>query len=134
ARERLYITCTNLRRLYGSVQFNAPSRFVEEIPEELRYEVQVEGSKVDTLWERDAKRSTGTRPVLRSVPRPAGNPYSQVVEDSPYAVGVRVRHPVWGVGTIQRSEGVGDEAKVIVSFKSAGTKKLAVKFARLEPA
>ncbi|MEO5657115.1 MAG: UvrD-helicase domain-containing protein, partial [Nitrospiria bacterium] len=41
ARERLYITCTNLRRLYGSVQFNAPSRFVEEIPEELRYEVQV---------------------------------------------------------------------------------------------
>jgi len=45
---------------------------------------------------------------------------------------VRVRHPVWGVGTIQMSEGVGEEARVVVTFRSAGTKKLAVKYARLE--
>jgi hypothetical protein len=36
------------------------------------------------------------------------------------------------VGTIQTAEGEGDEARVVVAFRSAGTKKLAVKFARLE--
>jgi DNA helicase-2/ATP-dependent DNA helicase PcrA len=34
AKERLYLTYTGLRRLYGSVQYNAPSRYLEEIPAE----------------------------------------------------------------------------------------------------
>jgi DNA helicase-2/ATP-dependent DNA helicase PcrA len=66
------------------------------------------------------------------------NPYNQdpgeQAEQPGFAVGSRVRHPVWGVGTIQTAEGVGEEARVVVAFRSAGTKKLAVKFARLEPA
>jgi DNA helicase-2/ATP-dependent DNA helicase PcrA len=142
AKERLYLTCTTIRRLYGSIQYNAPSRFVDEIPADLKHEVRLDASvapSVGHLWERDHDRGAGPR--LVSVPRrgmPAAiNPYSQDTgaagdEPSPYLIGVRVRHPVWGVGTIQTSEGVGDEARVVVRFQSAGTKKLAVKYARLE--
>jgi DNA helicase-2/ATP-dependent DNA helicase PcrA len=162
ARERLYLTYTGLRRLYGSVQFNAPSRFIEEIPVELKVEVgtaeRTEAGGGRT-WEPEPRRSRGSmsdgpvpgrRPVslrhahggkeLSGAPSAHGafNPYNQDPgeqgEQPGFAVGTRVRHPVWGVGTIQNAEGVGEEARVVVAFRSAGTKKLAVKFARLEPA
>jgi DNA helicase-2/ATP-dependent DNA helicase PcrA len=144
AKERLYVTYTGLRRLYGSVQFNAPSRFIEEIPEELKREIGVQepvATGVGRAWEPSGQRvsglgaSSGARAPERTA---AFNPYNQEppepTERSPFVVGARVRHPVWGAGTIQASEGVGEDAKVVVAFRAAGTKKLAVKFARLEPA
>ncbi|MFZ5862442.1 MAG: ATP-dependent helicase [Nitrospirota bacterium] len=144
AKERLYVTYTGLRRLYGSVQFNAPSRFIEEIPEELKHEIGVQ-ERVETGvargWDSPGPRrmGMGTSPAARGPGRtPAFNPYNQEPPESPegslFAVGMRVRHPVWGAGTIQASEGIGEDAKVVVAFRAAGTKKLAVKFARLEPA
>jgi DNA helicase-2/ATP-dependent DNA helicase PcrA len=134
AKQRLYLTYTNMRRLYGSIQYNAPSRFVDEIPGELKCEALVDGGpRVGSLWPQTAGPSADPRGRLTSVPRRAEvNPYNQDMGDSPYLAGVRVRHPVWGVGTVQKSEGVGDEARVVVTFRSAGTKKLAVKYARLE--
>jgi DNA helicase-2/ATP-dependent DNA helicase PcrA len=35
ARERLYLTYAQSRLLYGGVQYNTPSRFLSEIPEDL---------------------------------------------------------------------------------------------------
>ncbi|MFZ5877700.1 MAG: ATP-dependent helicase [Nitrospirota bacterium] len=144
AKERLYVTYTGLRRLYGSVQFNAPSRFIEEIPDELKHEIGVR-ERVETGvgrgWESPGPRRTGMGESFASRGSgrtPAFNPYNQEppesAEGTPFAVGMRVRHPVWGAGTIQASEGIGEDAKVVVAFRAAGTKKLAVKFARLEPA
>ena len=47
--------------------------------------------------------------------------------------GARVRHPLFGVGTVVRSEGSGTELKVTVSFATTGAKKLVARFAGLEP-
>jgi len=57
-------------------------------------------------------------------------------ESSPpdFNVGARVRHPVWGMGTIKLSEGWGERQKVVVHFASVGVKKLLVRQARLERA
>jgi DNA helicase-2/ATP-dependent DNA helicase PcrA len=46
--------------------------------------------------------------------------------------GVRVRHPLFGVGTVLRREGDGDDLKVTVSFPGVGAKKLVARFAGLE--
>ncbi len=48
--------------------------------------------------------------------------------------GSRVRHPLFGVGTVLRREGEGDDLKVTVSFPGVGAKKLVARFAGLEPA
>ena len=48
------------------------------------------------------------------------------------APGVRVRHPLFGVGTVLRREGDGDDLKVTVSFPGVGAKKLVARFAGLE--
>lgn len=46
--------------------------------------------------------------------------------------GARVRHPKYGMGTVFRREGEGDDAKITVQFEGHGVKKLVEKFAQLE--
>jgi DNA helicase-2/ATP-dependent DNA helicase PcrA len=49
-----------------------------------------------------------------------------------YYKGAVVRHAKFGLGTVQRSEGTGDDLKISVSFPGYGVKTLAVKYANLE--
>jgi len=67
-------------------------------------------------------RSAG-RPRL-DVPEPTGK--------TGLRQGVRVRHPKYGIGTVFRREGDGDDAKITVQFQQHGVKKLVEKFAQLE--
>ena len=69
--------------------------------------------------------AAGSEPELNEV---------EVVPEEPEGVfiGLRVRHAKFGVGTVRKIEGRGDEQKVIVWFNSVGPKKLLVRFAGLE--
>jgi len=49
-----------------------------------------------------------------------------------YYNGAVVKHAKFGIGTVQRSEGAGDELKISVSFPGHGVKTLSVKYANLE--
>ena len=49
-----------------------------------------------------------------------------------YYKGAVVKHTKFGLGTVQRSEGAGEDLKISVSFPGHGVKTLAVKFANLE--
>ena len=67
--------------------------------------------------------------------RPAGRPRLDVPEPTGKTglrQGVRVRHPKYGIGTVFRREGDGDDAKITVQFQQHGVKKLVEKFAQLE--
>ena len=64
-----------------------------------------------------------TRPKL-DLPAPTGS--------TGLRRGSRVRHPKYGVGTVFRREGDGDDAKITVQFQQHGVKKLVEKFAQLE--
>ena len=49
-------------------------------------------------------------------------------------LGMRVRHPQFGVGTVLSIEPLGDDTKLVVRFAAVGQKTLRAKYARLEPA
>ena len=49
-------------------------------------------------------------------------------------LGMKVRHPQFGVGTVLSVEALDDDTKLVVRFANVGTKTLRAKFARLEPA
>jgi len=129
AKEKLYLTNAERRRVFGSERFNFPSRFIEEIPEELV--TRMVGDRVTAFG-----GETGAD----------GTPYldyssSQVGEASPdmgasageeLEVGVWVMHPIFGPGVVKSREGRGGDLKVWVYFPSAGTKKLKAKYAGLE--
>ncbi len=113
AKERLILFSAQARRLYGSVRFASPSRFLAEIP-----------PTVLEVCEEPAESRVWPLPLFGS--RREGR------EDPQFPRGLLLRHPLWGVGRVESAEGRGEEKRVTVVFPIVGRKKLAVKFAQLE--
>ncbi|HEV2321009.1 MAG TPA: 3'-5' exonuclease, partial [Gammaproteobacteria bacterium] len=81
-------------------------------------------SSVDNIASFFASRGQKfSRPKL-DIPEPTGR--------TGLRQGSRVRHPKYGLGTVFRREGEGDDAKITVQFEGHGVKKLVEKFAQLE--
>jgi DNA helicase-2/ATP-dependent DNA helicase PcrA len=129
AKEWLYLTNAERRRVLGSERFNFPSRFIEEIPPELM------------------TRKTAERAMAFRVDEEGGEgPYldysdSQIdevsaefgeIDSGDLEAGAWVKHPKFGPGVVRSREGRGEDLKVWVYFPSVGTKKLKVKYAGLE--
>jgi DNA helicase-2/ATP-dependent DNA helicase PcrA len=138
ARERLYLTNAWNRMLYGSTQYNPPSRFLDEIPAEL---VQhAEGSR-DTRTRQRATTFGGggwTSRVERNrdeIVERALKPQG-VVRHGAEVLGLRVgddvRHSKWGEGVIIDIEGQGEKAEATVRFPGVGEKRLLLSWAPLE--
>lgn len=108
AREELYLYHANSRMLYGSPQHNPPSRFLGDIDSEFGAE-------------------ESTAPLF--TPQFTTDEPSYVPEDSPnVSVGNKVRHQLFGVGTVVSVEG----EMLSIAFNGRGVKKLNAAFAPLE--
>ncbi|WP_043696116.1 DNA helicase II [Luteibacter sp. 9133] len=113
ARERLFLSHAESRRMHGTEMLARPSRFLGEIPPEL----------IDEL----RPRVQVSRPAYAD--RYAGN--SSLEEASPIRLGQRVSHPKFGEGTIVSAEGAGAHMRVQVNFEDAGSKWLVYAYANL---
>jgi ATP-dependent DNA helicase UvrD/PcrA len=88
----------------------------------------------------DADKRRQQPPAQPSPPRPAGGGRSSASSSSSssstagFVPGTHVKHPKYGRGLVLRREGVGDAAKLLVSFPGFGQKKLVEKYAGLEKA
>ncbi len=128
AMEELTLTYALERRRYGSRTFGSPSRFLREIPQELLNEVSSEfrqravqgslseggsaGRSYDYSYDQSGSTEEGD----------AGSPRA----------GMRVRHPIYGSGTVLAVEGRGPGQKLRIQFDDAGVKKIVVRYANLE--
>jgi DNA helicase-2/ATP-dependent DNA helicase PcrA len=116
AMESLHLSWARSRQVFGQRRLTEPSRFLAELPEEC-----LERSGGGPGWSPSLPRAP-----RGELPAPSGAPAADV------RPGVRVRHPLFGVGTVLRREGAGDELKLTVSFPGVGAKKLVARFAGLE--
>ena len=136
AKERLILTHAQERRLYGYPQSNLVSRFVQEIPAEAIDFAGTEKTAAYAVSSRDRAvwKAESYAPAARKPGPPVIAPPQSVKSGAkdPYYKGAVVKHAKFGLGTVQRSEGLGDELKVSVSFPGHGVKTLAVKYAQLE--
>ena len=125
ARKRLMVTNARRRRIYGNSFNYQPSDFLSSIPGELLNKEMTPMSSES--FRRDSypsnKVDTGIPP---SEVKPTGI-------DGDFAVGAKVLHPKFGSGVVINKEGSDDDLKVVVFFKKAGKKKLAVNLAKLIP-
>jgi DNA helicase-2/ATP-dependent DNA helicase PcrA len=113
AKQELYLSYAESRRLHGMDNYGVPSRFLREIPADLLQEI---------------------RPRVQ-VSRPYTTSARTYAQDMPVglALGQRVRHPSFGEGTVLDYEGSGAHARVQVNFSNAGAKWLVVAYANLVP-
>ena len=145
--KRLYITYSERRLRFGNVEYTRPSSFLYEMPAQVlhwpgRKEAVAERTRFDT----PSARSFGSSPTPYRAPAPARptpafsdipptENYSQVEPEAPSVPlkrGMKVRHKLFGDGTIELVISAGDQQKVSVVFASVGRKSLMVKFAKLE--
>jgi DNA helicase-2/ATP-dependent DNA helicase PcrA len=135
AMEQLSLSWAASRAVFGQRRLSERSRFLDEIPADSlrvlgaggrgwRGEPKPRGGRFasdEPEWARPSGRAGRTAPD----PTPAASA-------AEYRPGVRVRHPLFGVGTVLRSEGDGEELKLTVSFAGIGAKKLVARYAGLE--
>ncbi|MEE8058952.1 MAG: DNA helicase II [Pseudomonadales bacterium] len=113
AMQKLYITYAECRRMYGNENYNSPSRFIREIPQELMQEIRL--------------NTTISRPVSFA---PSAQGYD--IPNTGISLGQQVQHSIFGSGTVLNFEGQGGNARVQVNFDDEGTKWLVVQYANLE--
>jgi DNA helicase-2/ATP-dependent DNA helicase PcrA len=143
ARERLHLSHAWSRSLFGSTQYNPPSRFLKEIPEQLTR--MVEGSRnrgrsSSGTW--GASGTTGRERIVEAAMRSASpqshGRFGPVRTTGAERIGIRVGddvvHGKWGEGVVLEMIGAGDAAEVIVRFPSVGEKRLLLAWAPLKKA
>jgi len=123
ARQRLMISNARRRRIYGSTFNYQASDFLMAIPEEV---LQKEASTHFSAPSRPAYSGSGMTDAL---PEADWNQEPQIPGE--YVVGTKVMHPKFGSGVVVNKEGKDEDLKVVVFFKGAGKKKLAVTHANL---
>jgi len=124
AMQELTLLHARRRHVFGATQYNPLSRFVEEIPAEL-------------VVRRESTRPSVTAGVSFSNPDRSGfgEELASQARENPagtYKVGMKVVHPLFGLGTVRRSDGSGEAEKLIVQFQRVGVKKLVARYAKLE--
>jgi DNA helicase II / ATP-dependent DNA helicase PcrA len=115
ARQRLYLSMAQSRLLHGQFRPGIPSRFLDEIPEEITLRLN-----------KKTPNPIGTR---------SGSNHAQAPLQSnqyPWKIGQSVVHPKFGTGVIVSYEGNRDDMRVQVNFGREGLKWLALEYARLE--
>ena len=118
ARERLYLTHTWTRLLFGSVKDSIPSRFLKEIPAELIEEVGT-GSVLGT-GRSGLSSLYGKRLAALTKPAPAAGTGAEQLGLKP---GDAVMHDRFGAGVVTHVEGEGQDARAEVRFPERGTKR-----------
>ena len=134
ARRRLFVTRALVRSMWGKPQANPPSRFLEEIPQELIDWRRTAGRIAGWQTTASARLADSRRSLEPSGPvfGPGRGPVPGGRTIPSLDAGDRVMHPSFGLGTVVSTKGSGDSAQADVDFGSGGIKRLALRFAPLE--
>ncbi|MBC8103602.1 MAG: DNA helicase PcrA [Cytophagales bacterium] len=147
AKDALFLSYAVRRTIYGNTQLAQVSRFVREVPNELFKQQKSKSRGAIGSGARSGGRSyrdeysqlnpweeaqAASKAALRAV-TPLTPPRPKATEPGGgFKVGQKVKHAVFGTGTVLGATGDGDDAQVTVAFPNVGVKKLVAGFARLE--
>jgi DNA helicase-2/ATP-dependent DNA helicase PcrA len=142
AQEKLYLTHTEMRRRNGELLPSIPSRFLREIAAsslDMRKTLRVSAMGRGTTG-RDIGSFKGAYPSRRTHDVPAWRKVDPISEaelsqDEPrYVKGERVKHKLFGDGSIAELSGVGREVKAVIDFddETVGRKTIKLAYTTLE--
>lgn len=130
AEKLLYITHAKLRTIYGKTNYSRPSRFIDEIPDDLKVSTEeIEQSKIKPKPIRtneqliNYKDLSGRKPKMKKQP---------LVDSEDVKVGIKVSHGKWGIGTIVQVKDRDDDKEIVIAFEDVGLKRLLMSIAPIE--
>lgn len=136
AKKMLYLLNARQRMLYGTTNRNMPSRFLREIPSEVKNDITVEPFTPRGSFTR-SNYGSGNPIGSHNLSSSAAHKFGQVNAKAEstgeeYNAGDTVRHKTFGTGVILSSMPMGGDVLLEIAFDKAGTKKLMANYAKLE--
>ena len=128
AERQLYVTNAVTRTMYGCISAYMPSRFLAEIPPQFMEDYHRKSAMPQsrtTAVPGKQRVSILTKPVASSLPK------KHAVTDT-FAKGDKVRHKIWGIGTVLDVIGEGPNMQMKIQFPTKGVRQVVVKYAPLE--
>ncbi len=149
ARQQLYLTYAEIRRVHGQEQIGMPSMFLKDIPADTIVETRPRAGILRPAYGGPSGQSGygggsygggnsygGQSRYGRAadVPPARTKMTAATTGESPggFRLGDRVRHAKFGEGTILSFDGDGDRTRIEIKFRDAGTKWLMLSYAHLE--
>lgn len=132
AKKQLYVTSARKRMIFGQTQRNVTSRFIREIGRELINKIDSAAEKrieEDHDNEVTEVQSLSLQQQLARDKRQANLSKS---ESAVYEIGERVRHSIFGDGTIISVKHMANDAMLEIAFEKVGTKKIMANYAKLK--
>ena len=111
AKDKLYLTLAQSRMLHGQTRYNIPSRFLDEIPDQLV-------KKLNSMKKQDIIPN-----AIKKAPRSESK--------HEIKIGSSVTHPKFGQGVVTGYEGNENDLRIQIKFATQGIKWLAMEFAKL---
>jgi DNA helicase-2/ATP-dependent DNA helicase PcrA len=134
AREKLYLMNVVVRRIWGNVSYQEPSRFFTEIPEEyIEFRDLSFGSRSGEFRIGSSRQfGYSTSSTYSSLNTNSSRPSLRVVRDEELEademVGRQMLHPEYGRGTVIALEGMGKDQKVTIEFTGRQRRKFLLKY------
>ena len=125
---QLYVTNAVTRTMYGRISAYMPSRFLAEIPPQFMEDYHRKSAMPQsrtTAVPGKQRVSILTKPVASSLPK------KHAVTDT-FTKGDKVRHKIWGIGTVLDVIGEGPNMQMKIQFPTKGVRQVVVKYAPLE--
>ncbi|MBP8536594.1 DNA helicase PcrA [Streptomyces sp. MK37H] len=138
ARERLYLTRSTMRSAWGQPAYNPPSRFLEEIPDQyVRWRRTGPATPSASMGGIASTPPSGLSSGLStSRSRTGGSGFAtRRAKERPVvalAIGDRVTHDSFGLGTVVAVKGSGDNAEATIDFGDEKPKRLLLRYAPVE--
>ena len=135
AKRELFLTNAYSRMMYGRMQNNPPSRFLEEIDQD---DLDIENS-VPITFSND-NYQTQTAPFANADERARAQVYTPKIkpagavgaEKKGWNVGDQVEHKSWGKGVVTKVNGKGEDMELDIAFSGKGIKRLLAAFAPIK--
>ena len=145
AEEQLHLSLAQSRWIYGQQQYNTPSRFLREIPDELiddrspksGRKISSSASTTDSTDHREDKEDKRAERRERARERViekaiAAGQHQPTMPSNDFTTGDDVIHPKFGDGVIVNISGSGDNAEITIHFVEFGEKTLLSGWANLQ--
>ncbi|MFZ9802446.1 MAG: DNA helicase PcrA [Candidatus Nanopelagicales bacterium] len=122
ARERLYVTRSISRSVWGAPSYNSSSRFLDEIPASL-----ISWQRLEPMNESYSSGGFGAAPSMVKASKPRVEKQYLILNP-----GDKVLHERFGLGTVKETAGSGEGSEATIDFGSHGTKRLLLRYAPVE--
>ncbi len=129
AEKKLYMTYTARRSVFGQTSICLPSRFLDELPEELLEQNVVRQTPFikKAAFTKDDPSFSKNQTIREEAQRAIKSP-----DSTDFGLGEKIVHKTFGIGTIIGKKEITDDIELTISFQKGGIKKLSAKYAPIQ--